>query len=112
MFVLYAAGSLLAAAVMPLGAPIGTGLGVANTYTLRMMRELITEVPLVAPLARPANAAATCAAVMSTVPVTLMDRPPMEADSPTFKPSAKTTSDFSVAEGITGVTKLLPDVPS
>ncbi|HXS13796.1 MAG TPA: thiazole synthase [Acidobacteriaceae bacterium] len=36
-----------AAAVMPLGAPIGTGLGIANTYTLRMMRELITEVPLV-----------------------------------------------------------------
>ena len=36
-----------AAAVMPLGAPIGTGLGIANNYTLRMMRELITEVPLV-----------------------------------------------------------------
>jgi thiazole synthase len=33
--------------VMPLGAPIGTGLGIANSYTLRMMRELITEVPLV-----------------------------------------------------------------
>ena len=30
-----------AAAVMPLGAPIGTGLGIANSYTLRMMRELI-----------------------------------------------------------------------
>ena len=36
-----------AAVVMPLGAPIGTGLGIANTYTLRMMRELITEVPLI-----------------------------------------------------------------
>ena len=36
-----------AAAVMPLGAPIGTGLGITNTYTLRMMRELITEVPLI-----------------------------------------------------------------
>ncbi len=36
-----------AAAVMPLGAPIGTGLGLANQYTLRMMRELITEVPLI-----------------------------------------------------------------
>ena len=36
-----------AAAVMPLGAPIGTGLGIANPYTLRMMRELIHEVPLV-----------------------------------------------------------------
>jgi thiazole synthase len=36
-----------AAAVMPLGAPIGTGLGIANPYTLRMMRELIHEVPLI-----------------------------------------------------------------
>jgi len=36
-----------AAAVMPLGAPIGTGLGIANNYTLRMMRELVTEVPLI-----------------------------------------------------------------
>ena len=37
-----------AAAVMPLGAPIGTGLGIANSYSsLRMMRELITEVPLI-----------------------------------------------------------------
>ena len=36
-----------AAAVMPLGAPIGTGLGIVNSYTLRMMRELITDVPLI-----------------------------------------------------------------
>ncbi len=36
-----------AAAVMPLGAPIGTGVGLANSHTLRMMRELITEVPLI-----------------------------------------------------------------
>ncbi len=36
-----------AAAVMPLGAPIGTGAGIANTHHLRMMRELITEVPLI-----------------------------------------------------------------
>jgi thiazole synthase len=36
-----------AAAVMPLGAPIGTGLGIANTYALRMLRELITDVPLI-----------------------------------------------------------------
>jgi thiazole synthase len=36
-----------AAAVMPLGAPIGTGLGIANRYALHMMRELISEVPLV-----------------------------------------------------------------
>ena len=36
-----------AAAVMPLGAPIGTGVGITNLHTLRMMRELITEVPLI-----------------------------------------------------------------
>ena len=36
-----------AAAVMPLGAPIGTGVGIANLHTLRMLRELITEVPLI-----------------------------------------------------------------
>jgi thiazole synthase len=36
-----------AAAVMPLGAPIGTGLGIANRYTLRMMRELIHDIPLI-----------------------------------------------------------------
>ncbi len=36
-----------AAAVMPLGAPIGTGVGMSNLHTLRMLRELITEVPLI-----------------------------------------------------------------
>lgn len=36
-----------AAAVMPLGAPIGTGLGLTDSYGLRMLRELITEVPLI-----------------------------------------------------------------
>lgn len=36
-----------AAAVMPLGAPIGTGIGLANATSLRMMRELIQEVPLI-----------------------------------------------------------------
>ena len=36
-----------AAAVMPLGAPIGTGLGIANETSLRMLRELVTEVPLI-----------------------------------------------------------------
>src|SRR2546425_1811564 len=35
-----------AAAVMPLGAPIGSGLGLQNTANLRILRELITEVPL------------------------------------------------------------------
>ena len=36
-----------AAAVMPLGAPIGSGLGIQNTTNLRIMRENITDVPLI-----------------------------------------------------------------
>jgi thiazole synthase len=36
-----------AAAVMPLGAPIGSGLGIQNTTNLRILREAITEVPLI-----------------------------------------------------------------
>jgi thiazole synthase len=36
-----------AAAVMPLGAPIGSGMGIQNTSNLRIMREMITEVPLI-----------------------------------------------------------------
>src|SRR3954447_15353592 len=36
-----------ASAVMPLAAPIGSGLGVQNPVNLRIMREAITEVPLI-----------------------------------------------------------------
>jgi thiazole synthase len=36
-----------AAAVMPLGAPIGSGLGIQNITNLRILREIITEVPLI-----------------------------------------------------------------
>jgi thiazole synthase len=36
-----------AAAVMPLAAPIGSGLGVQNTVNLRILREQITAVPLI-----------------------------------------------------------------
>src|SRR5579862_4152380 len=36
-----------AAAVMPLAAPIGSGLGVQNVTNLRIMREMVTEVPLI-----------------------------------------------------------------
>jgi thiazole synthase len=36
-----------AAAVMPLGAPIGSGLGIQNSANLRILREKITEVPLI-----------------------------------------------------------------
>jgi len=36
-----------AAAVMPLAAPIGSGLGIQNASNLRILRERITEVPLI-----------------------------------------------------------------
>jgi thiazole synthase len=36
-----------AAAVMPLGAPIGSGLGIQNTTNLRILRETISAVPLI-----------------------------------------------------------------
>ena len=36
-----------AAAVMPLAAPIGSGLGIQNWTNLRILREMITEVPLI-----------------------------------------------------------------
>src|SRR5438477_1622814 len=36
-----------ASAVMPLGAPIGSGLGLQNQPTIRILRELITGVPLI-----------------------------------------------------------------
>jgi len=36
-----------AAAVMPLGAPIGSGLGIQNITNLRILREMISEVPLI-----------------------------------------------------------------
>ncbi len=36
-----------AAAVMPLAAPIGSGLGIQNLTNLRILREMITEAPLI-----------------------------------------------------------------
>jgi thiazole synthase len=36
-----------AAAVMPLGAPIGSGMGIQNLTNLRILRERVTEVPLI-----------------------------------------------------------------
>src|SRR5271154_2216785 len=36
-----------ASAVMPMGAPIGSGLGIQNITNLRIMREMITDVPLI-----------------------------------------------------------------
>lgn len=36
-----------AAAVMPLAAPIGSGLGIQNRTNLRILREMVTDVPLI-----------------------------------------------------------------
>jgi thiazole synthase len=36
-----------ASAVMPLGAPIGSGLGIQNQANIRILREVVTEVPLI-----------------------------------------------------------------
>jgi thiazole synthase len=36
-----------AAAIMPLGAPIGSGMGIQNVPGIRILREMITEVPLI-----------------------------------------------------------------
>jgi thiazole synthase len=36
-----------ASAVMPLAAPIGSGLGIQNRATLQILREMVTEVPLI-----------------------------------------------------------------
>jgi thiazole synthase len=36
-----------AAAVMPLGSPIGSGLGIQNAANIRILREVITSVPLI-----------------------------------------------------------------
>ncbi len=36
-----------AAAVMPLGAPIGSGMGIQNLANLRILRQRITEVPMI-----------------------------------------------------------------
>lgn len=36
-----------AAAIMPLGAPIGSGMGIQNLTSMRILRERITEVPLI-----------------------------------------------------------------
>jgi thiazole synthase len=36
-----------ASAIMPLGAPIGSGLGIQNAATIRILREVVTGVPLI-----------------------------------------------------------------
>jgi len=36
-----------ASAIMPLGAPIGSGMGIQNSANLQILREMITDVPLI-----------------------------------------------------------------
>lgn len=36
-----------ASAIMPLGAPIGSGMGIQNTANIQILRELVTSVPLI-----------------------------------------------------------------
>ena len=36
-----------ASAIMPLGAPIGSGMGIQNTSNIQILRELVTSVPLI-----------------------------------------------------------------
>jgi thiazole synthase len=36
-----------ASAIMPLGAPIGSGMGIQNSANIQILREVITEVPLI-----------------------------------------------------------------
>ncbi|MGH9352052.1 MAG: thiazole synthase [Terriglobia bacterium] len=36
-----------AAAIMPLGAPIGSGLGIQNAANIRILREMLTDIPLI-----------------------------------------------------------------
>jgi thiazole synthase len=36
-----------ASAIMPLGAPIGSGMGIQNTANIQILREMITAVPLI-----------------------------------------------------------------
>jgi thiazole synthase len=35
------------AAVMPLGSPIGSGMGIVNPYNLRIIREMVEDTPLI-----------------------------------------------------------------
>jgi thiazole synthase len=36
-----------ASAIMPLGAPIGSGMGIQNAANIRILREMITGIPLI-----------------------------------------------------------------
>lgn len=69
------------AAVMPLGSPIGSGMGIRNPYNLRIIREQITEVPIIldAGVGTPSDATLAmelgCDAVLLSSAVSAAQRP-------------------------------------
>ena len=70
-----------AAAVMPLAAPIGSGLGIQNPNNLRILRELITEVPIIVD-AGVGTASDACVAMELGVDGLLMNTAIAEAGQP------------------------------
>ena len=70
-----------AAAVMPLAAPIGSGLGIQNPNNLRIMREQLTEVPIIVD-AGVGTASDACLAMELGVDGLLMNTAIAEAEDP------------------------------
>jgi thiazole synthase len=70
-----------AAAVMPLAAPIGSGLGIQNPNNLRIMREQITAVPIIVD-AGVGTASDACLAMELGVDGLLMNTAIAEAEQP------------------------------
>jgi thiazole synthase len=70
-----------AAAVMPLAAPIGSGLGIQNPNNLRIMREQITAVPIIVD-AGVGTASDACFAMELGIDGILMNTAIAEAQSP------------------------------
>ncbi|MFN0121501.1 MAG: thiazole synthase [Blastocatellia bacterium] len=76
-----------AAAVMPLAAPIGSGLGIQNPNNLRIMREQITEVPIIVD-AGVGTASDACFAMELGIDGILMNTAIAEARDPAAMASA------------------------
>lgn len=70
-----------ASAVMPLAAPIGSGLGIQNPNNLRILREQITEVPIIVD-AGVGTASDACLAMELGVDGLLMNTAIAEAEEP------------------------------
>jgi thiazole synthase len=70
-----------ASAVMPLAAPIGSGLGIQNPNNLRIMREQITEVPIIVD-AGVGTASDACFAMELGIDGILMNTAIAEAEAP------------------------------